>query len=164
MFIVTAFNTPAGWLEVSYDEHYIYQANFSETPVQNNQTNRLTSFVRQEIGCYFSNPHHRFQLALKPQGTSYQQQVWNALLVIPVGRTVTYGELARLLQSSPRAIGQACKKNPITLFIPCHRVVGKSNQGGYMGRAEALHYKLHLLHHERIKVETPVCLHTPYQV
>ncbi len=104
--------------------------------------------IANEIDAYFHNPHHRFQLALKPQGTIYQQRVWNELLVIPIGRTVTYGELANTLQSGPRAVGQACKKNPIALFIPCHRVVGKANQGGYMGRASALHYKIALLKHE----------------
>jgi len=70
------------------------------------------------------------------------------LLVIPAGRTTTYGDLANKLQSSPRAIGQACKKNPLAIFIPCHRVVGKNNCGGYMGREDALPYKLALLQHE----------------
>jgi methylated-DNA-[protein]-cysteine S-methyltransferase len=148
MLIVTAFNTPTGWLEIEYDEHYIHRAIFTQTPVQNRVKNQLTQTITQELKYYFNNPHHRFQLPLKPQGSVYQQRVWNALLVIPVGRTLTYGELAIALQSSPRAIGQACKSNPLALFIPCHRVVGKTNQGGYMGRADALCYKTSLLMHE----------------
>lgn len=148
MLIVTAFNTPGGWLEVEYDEHYIHRAIFTEAPTQNNTKTQLTSTIAKELDSYFNNPHHRFQLPLKPQGTVYQQHVWNALLVIPVGRTVTYGELAKVLQSSPRAIGQACKSNPLALFIPCHRVVGRNNHGGYMGRADALCYKTYLLEHE----------------
>lgn len=148
MLIVTAFNTPAGWLEIEYDEHYIHRATFTQTPIQNRVGNHLTQTITQELHHYFNNPHHRFQLPLKPQGTIYQQRIWNALLVIPVGRTVTYGELANAVQSSPRAIGQACKNNPLALFIPCHRVVGKTNQGGYMGRADALCYKTFLLTHE----------------
>ncbi|ASQ47133.1 methylated-DNA--[protein]-cysteine S-methyltransferase [Legionella clemsonensis] len=150
MLIITAFNTPVGWLEVAYDEHYIHHATFTESPQFNTKTNQLTPLLAAELETYFNNPHHRFQLSLKPQGTSYQQQVWNALLVIPVGRTVTYGELAATLQSSPRAIGQACKSNPIALFIPCHRVVGKNSQGGYMGRTDALRYKISLLAHEAL--------------
>ncbi|WP_028373780.1 methylated-DNA--[protein]-cysteine S-methyltransferase [Legionella lansingensis] len=148
MLIVTAFTTPIGWLEVTYNEHYVFGASFTESPTQKGDHNSLTSTISNELKQYFYNPHHRFQLALKPQGTAYQQQVWNALLVIPVGRTVTYGELANVLQSSPRAIGQACKNNPIALFIPCHRVVGKHDQGGYMGHPEALCYKINLLAHE----------------
>lgn len=136
-------------LEVAYDEHYIYRAIFAETVVKKAQ-GPLGNLIAEQLDAYLHNPHHRFQLPLKPLGSSYQQKVWNALLVIPVGRTLTYGELATVLQSSPRAIGQACKTNSLALFIPCHRVVGKNNQGGYMGRAEALHYKLALLRHESL--------------
>lgn len=145
--IVSTFKTPAGWLEVGYDEHFIYRAVFVESIAKKAQGD-LGNLIAEQLDAYFHNPHHRFQLPLKPLGTAYRQQVWNALLVIPVGRTVTYGELASALQSGPRAIGQACKNNPLALFIPCHRVVGKNNQGGYMGRVDALLYKLALLQHE----------------
>lgn len=147
MLIVSTFKTPAGWLEVAYDEHYIYRATFTET-ISNEAQGPLGALIADQLNAYLHNPHHRFQLPLKPLGSPYQQQVWNALLVIPVGRTLTYGELATKLQSSPRAIGQACKKNPLALFIPCHRVVGKNDQGGYMGCVDALPYKLALLKHE----------------
>lgn len=147
MLIVSTFKTPAGWLDVAYDEHYIYRATFTET-ITDEAQGPLGHLIAEQLDAYLDNPHHRFQLPLKPLGSPYQQQVWNALLVIPVGRTLTYGELATKLQSSPRAVGQACKKNPLALFIPCHRVVGKNNQGGYMGRVDALPYKVALLKHE----------------
>lgn len=151
MLIVTNFKTPAGTIEVVYDEHYVYRSIFTERcgTKQTGGLGQLGIQIANQLDVYADNPHHRFQLPLKPVGSSYQQRVWHALLVIPVGRTMTYGELANLLQSSPRAIGQACKTNPLALFIPCHRVVGKNNQGGYMGRANALQYKLALLQHER---------------
>lgn len=148
MLIVTSFETPFGWLNLEFDEHYIYRSLFSEIPFPPQEPTKQSILIVSELENYFTNCNHRFQLSLKPQGTVYQQKVWNALLVIPAGRTVTYGELANTLQSSPRAIGQACKSNPLALFIPCHRVVGKNSQGGYMGRAEALCYKTSLLHHE----------------
>ena len=147
--IVSTYLTPAGWLQVGYDEHYVHRAAFTDSGFDNQPYCRLGMLIAEELSAYLQNPHHRFQLPLKPVGSAYQQRVWNALLVIPVGRTVTYGELSNALQSSPRAVGQACKTNPLTLFIPCHRVVGKDNQGGYMGLARALHYKLALLHHEQ---------------
>lgn len=151
MLIVTTFVTPAGWLEVAYDEHYIFRSVFIENSCDKNPESRgpLGQLITEQINSYNQNPHHRFQLPLKPLGSPYQQHVWKALLVIPVGRTLTYGELASSLQSSPRAIGQACKNNPLALFIPCHRVVGKNNQGGYMGCVNALPYKLALLEHEK---------------
>lgn len=148
MFIHSSFETPLGWLAVKHDEHYIYQSSFTETGGETS-AHPLSLLVAEELASYFANPCYRFQLPLKPEGSLYQQTVWNALLVIPAGRTVTYGELAHSLQSSPRAVGQACKKNPLALFIPCHRVVGKHNHGGYMGNPAALSYKLHLLQHEQ---------------
>lgn len=152
--IVSPFLTPAGWLEIAYDEHYIYRAAFinSHTEKQTKSYGSLGALITEQLKAYTRNSHYRFQLPLHPLGTAYQQRVWNALLVIPVGRTVTYGELATLLKSSPRAIGQACKKNPLAIFIPCHRVVGKTNQGGYMGQADALRYKIALLQHESLEL------------
>lgn len=142
------FPTPTGLLQVVHDEHFIYNASFvsKETAAQKNT---LTPLIQAEINAYFTDPNHRFQLPLKPQGSAYQQKVWNALLVIPVGRTLTYGELSAKLSSSPRAVGQACKRNPLALFIPCHRVVGKNDIGGYMGNPKALPYKSFLLSHEK---------------
>jgi methylated-DNA-[protein]-cysteine S-methyltransferase len=147
MLISSIFTTPLGGFEVAYNEHFIFNASFTIKPA-NSAKNALSELIAFELNSYFTNPQHRFQLPLKPQGSTYQQSVWHALLVIPVGRTLTYGELALKLQSSPRAIGQACKKNPLAIFIPCHRVVGKNSLGGYMGNIHALNYKEALLHHE----------------
>ena len=147
--IVSIFTTPFGMLEIVHDEHFIYNSSFTQKAVTSlSLSNELTPLINSELNAYFSDPHHRFQLPLKPQGSAYQQKVWNALLVIPVGRTLTYGELALKLQSSPRAIGQACKRNPLALFIPCHRIVGKNDLGGYMGNPKAVSYKESLLAHE----------------
>lgn len=146
---VAIFNTPAGKFSITHDDYFIHRAGFTETDEHTSPSSHpIVELVSQQLDAYFHDSHHRFQLPLKPHGTLYQQRVWNALLVIPVGRTLTYGELAITLQSAPRAVGQACKKNPLGLFIPCHRVVGKDNQGGYMGQPAALKYKLALLEHE----------------
>lgn len=145
--IVTTFDTPWGILEVVHDEHFIFKSAFTSKSAKAAK-NDLTQLIQTQLSAYCSDPHHRFQLPLKPQGSIYQQKVWNALLVIPIGRTLTYGELSQKLQSSPRAIGQACKRNPLALFIPCHRIVGKNDLGGYMGNPDALSYKKSLLAHE----------------
>lgn len=147
MLVSTVFSTPWGSLEVVHNEHFIFNSAFTTKPCTAIST-ELGKLIQSELKAYFANSQHRFQLQLKPHGSSYQQKVWNALLVIPVGRTLTYGKLALNIQSSPRAVGQACKKNPLALFIPCHRVVGKTDLGGYMGNPEALHYKEALLAHE----------------
>lgn len=72
-------------------------------------------------------------LPLAPEGTVFQKKVWRALRRIPDGKTLSYGELARRVGSSARAVGNACRANPIPILIPCHRVVSVSGMGGYMG-------------------------------
>lgn len=147
LHVASFFITPWGMLKVEHDEHFIYRSFFtneSGIPAQH----PLSDLIQNELSAYYSNPNHRFQLPLKPQGSIHQQKVLNALLVIPVGRTLTYGELSSKIQSSPRAVGQACRRNPLALFIPCHRVVGKNDLGGYMGDPNAISYKKSLLAHE----------------
>ena len=145
--IISIFPTPWGKLAVEFDEHFVYRSFFTIDSGPSIK-HPISDLIQHELTSYITNPNHRFQLQLKPQGSAYLQKVLNALLVIPIGRTVTYGELALTLQSSPRAVGQACKRNPLTLFIPCHRVVGKHSLGGYMGSPDAPHYKDALLAHE----------------
>lgn len=87
------------------------------------------------------------------KATDFQKRVWAELLKIPPGQTVTYSELANKLNSHPRAIGQACRSNPLPVTIPCHRVVGKNNLGGYFGhtQGELLDKKKKLLESEKAK-------------
>ena len=108
----------------------------------------LHYLIKSELGQYCNNPKHQFQLPLQIQGSNYQQRIWQALCTIPSGQVLSYGEFARNLNTSARAIGQACKRNHFALFIPCHRIVAKNNLGGYMGKSTALIYKKKLLEHE----------------
>jgi methylated-DNA-[protein]-cysteine S-methyltransferase len=87
-------------------------------------------------------------------GTAFQQRVWRALCDIPAGETRTYGELAKMLNSAPRAVGQACRRNPLPILVPCHRVVSAQGIGGYDG-ADAgveLQRKRWLLCHEGVSL------------
>ncbi|HEX9181099.1 MAG TPA: methylated-DNA--[protein]-cysteine S-methyltransferase, partial [Burkholderiales bacterium] len=91
-------------------------------------------------------------LPLRAAGTDHQRRVWSALAAIPVGQTLSYGELAGTIGSSARAVGQACGANPLPLLVPCHRVVARDGGlGGFMGRRDgfALSVKRWLLEHER---------------
>ena len=93
-------------------------------------------------------------MALAPVGTPFRQRVWAALLTIPRGQSRTYGDVARLIGSAPRAFGQACCDNPIPLIIPCHRVVGANGAlGGFMhaGDGNPIAIKRWLLAHEGIR-------------
>ena len=91
---------------------------------------------------YFSGERPSFLPRLSPEGTAFQRTVWERLLRIPYGKTVTYAGLAAGLGTSARAVGGAVVRNPISLIIPCHRVVGAggalTGYAGGIGRKEAL--------------------------
>ncbi len=106
----------------------------------------------RQVEAYLRDPRFRFHLPLREQGTDHQLRVWRAMAAIPAGKTLTYGDLATAIASSPRAVGQACGANPLPLLVPCHRVVARDGGlGGFMGRRGgfALSVKRWLLAHER---------------
>lgn len=85
------------------------------------------------------------------EGTPYQERVWQMLRDSKPGETFTYGEVARALDSSPLAVGNACRDNPLPLIIPCHRVIARHCIGGFCGASEGkpIETKAWLLEHER---------------
>ncbi len=102
--------------------------------------------IRKTVAAYFQNGTAKCALKLNPQGSAFQQKVWAELLRIPPGETLSYGDIARRLGSSPRAVGRANATNPICLFIPCHRVIGAD--GTLTGYAFGEETKRRLLIHE----------------
>ena len=108
--------------------------------------------VAVQLARYFADPQQRFSLSFDLHGTPFQQRVWHALTRIPPGKTLTYGELAGRLGSGARAVGNACRNNPVSIVVPCHRVVGVSGIGGYSGKTDGreIGRKQWLLRHEGI--------------
>ncbi len=98
----------------------------------------------QQLTDYFTGKRTTFDLPLAPAGTAFQQQVYAAMLAIPLGETRTYGEIARELDVAPQPVGQACGANPIPVIIPCHRVVGSHGLGGFSG-LDGVEMKIKLL-------------------
>ena len=92
----------------------------------------LLEKAKEEIEEYFQGKRKTFDLPLDAKGTEFQKRVWKELLDIRYGETLSYGEIGdRIGTKAYRAIGNACGKNPIPILIPCHRVVGKDNIGGF---------------------------------
>ena len=108
--------------------------------------------ARRWLDAYFAGEYPDVaDVPLAPSGTAFQRRVWDALLTIPYGETRTYGGLAATLRSSPRAVGSAVGKNPISVIIPCHRVLGAD--GSLTGYAGGLDRKRALLELEASPVE-----------
>lgn len=99
---------------------------------------------------YFAGKRQVFDLPLAPQGTAFQQKVWQALTEIPFGETRSYGQIAKRIgqPKASRAVGGANNKNPLPIFIPCHRVIGAN--GKLVGYAGGLEVKKMLLHVENL--------------
>jgi len=111
----------------------------------------VSELAVRELARYLDDPQFRFSVPLAPGGTPFQARVWNALSQIPTGESRTYGEVARMVRSAPRAIGQACGANRIALIVPCHRVVGAmGSMGGFMNAetGDPIAIKRWLLTHE----------------
>jgi len=95
--------------------------------------------VRAQLGEYFDGRRRHFEVALAPVGAPFELDVWHALLEIPYGETVSYGELASRIghPGAPRAVGAANARNPIAVIVPCHRVIGADGSlTGYGGGLE----------------------------
>ena len=112
--------------------------------------------VETWLESYFSGEETPITIPLQPKGTIFQERVWKILKEIPYGETMTYGDIAQRIAKekgvatySAQAVGQAVGKNPISILIPCHRVLGKN--GALTGYAGGVHRKEELLRIERGK-------------
>jgi methylated-DNA-[protein]-cysteine S-methyltransferase len=112
--------------------------------------------VEQQLQDYFAGKRKTFSLPLDFTGTEFQKKVWTALMTIPFGETRSYGQIAQQLGNpkAVRAVGAANGKNPISIVIPCHRVIGATGQ--LIGFAGGLDTKLCLLNLESKMVSTAV--------
>ncbi len=109
--------------------------------------------LRREVHEYHTGERKKFTVPVAPEGTAFQKKVWKALLGIPYGKSMSYGELAKQIgkPGAARAVGQAAKRNPVPLIIPCHRLLASGGKiGGFAGGPEE---KKRLLRHEGIEHE-----------
>jgi methylated-DNA-[protein]-cysteine S-methyltransferase len=124
-------------------------------PLVEHKTHPLLCQAGEQLGEYFQGKRRTFSIAFDPAGTRFQKNVWNALSKIPYGETQTYGQIARQLGNpkAVRAVGAANGRNPISIMVPCHRVIGAS--GKLTGFAGGLAAKARLLTLEQGKAAQP---------
>ena len=147
--------TPFASLGLKFHGDALSCIDFLETAPGADRVGKESEQVCKQILDYCSShPEKKFELALDVQGTDFQKKVWSALQKIPAGTVLTYGELARRLNTSPRAVGNACRSNPVPVVIPCHRVVGKTGLGGFAGDTDGrlVRIKKWLLEHEGVHI------------
>ncbi len=106
------------------------------------------------LEAYFAGKARVPKVDVAPGGTDFQQRVWRTLGAIPAGQVITYGELAKRLGSSARAVGNACRHNPVPILVPCHRVIAASGLGGFAGDTSGrlVDIKRRLLAHEGVEI------------
>jgi methylated-DNA-[protein]-cysteine S-methyltransferase len=150
--LVTA--SPVGWLGVRTDGSALTGVEILPGPVP---TGGIPGAVAQAageaLGRYFAGDADALAaLPVAPAGTPFQRRVWERLRVIRPGEVQAYGTLAQGLGTSARAVGGACRANPIPIVIPCHRIVGAHGLGGYSGEraGDWLEIKRWLLAHEGV--------------
>lgn len=146
---IAIIDTPTGPLSVTEDKGAIMRVQWHGPAGQDDSP--LLQKTRLQIGEYFNGTRTEFDLPLRVDGSDFQRAVCDAMLAIPFGETVTYGDISKQLNVPAQAIGQACGGNPIPLIIPCHRVLGATGLGGFSGDGGGLNgieLKVQLLRHE----------------
>jgi methylated-DNA-[protein]-cysteine S-methyltransferase len=141
--------SPLGTIEITGSQGAIFSVSFLEE--QDKSPSKVPPSLKvcaQQMEEYFSGKRKQFELPLQPNGTTFQRHVWDELLKIPFGKTISYLQLARHLgdEKSIRAAASANGKNPIGILIPCHRVIGANSE--LVGYAGGLWRKQWLLDHE----------------
>jgi methylated-DNA-[protein]-cysteine S-methyltransferase len=127
-----SLDTPCGALTLTAEDGAIVALDWGRGRDQ--EPTLLLRRAVEQLQDYFEGRRAGFDLPLDPAGTLFRRRVWAAIRAIPPGETWTYAELAGLLGSAPRAVGQACGANPIPILVPCHRVVATNGAlGGYSG-------------------------------
>ena len=146
MKAVTWIDSPVGTLRLAEENGAVTELKFEEWDGKTEKAEtELLSRAERELEDYFEGQRREFTLPLAPSGTEFQRRVWDALLTVPYGETRSYGEIASLIGSpkASRAVGAANHRNPISIFIPCHRVIGAD--GSLTGYGGGLDVKSSLL-------------------
>lgn len=140
--LIETLETPSGLLAISCQEGAVTSIQLHHGKTRGDEENRepssfssdLLTQIKKQLADYFSGIRRSFSVPIKPEGTSFQKAVWQLLLAIPYGKTSSYSDIAKKIgqPNAARAVGMACKRNPLPLLIPCHRVIAKDGSlGGF---------------------------------
>lgn len=145
----TYYSSPIGLIEITGNENGISTLYFvEEKKVSSTKIHVSLKECVYQLEEYFTGIRKDFDLKLNPEGTEFQQKVWTQLLKVPFGKTRSYLQISRQIgdANATRAVGNANGSNPISIIIPCHRIIG--NNGKLVGYGGGLWRKEWLLNHE----------------
>lgn len=164
MQYTTKYNSPLGEIIIAADSEgitglwFIGQKYFAKSLDKNNKEKDIPVLIKTKkwLDIYFSGIMPNFKLPIHFIGTDFQKDVWNILCEIPYGKTITYGEISKLISEkkkiksmSSQAVGGAVGRNNISIIVPCHRVIGRD--GNLTGYAGGIDRKRELLKLEKLK-------------
>jgi len=153
-FQIAYLNSPIGWLEIKGNEDGLQSVLFKDEKGKESQASNFVKEAKHQLKLYFNKELTAFNLKLSPIGTQFQKQVWQQLQTVSYGKTKTYNQIAIALgdKKKVRAVGMANGKNPISIIIPCHRIIG--SDGSLVGYAGGLKRKEKLLQLEGVIRQT----------
>ena len=146
-------SSPIGQLEIEASSSGISRIVFTDTPDKPVKANAIIKQCKAELKEYFAGQRYRFDVPWDQRGTAFQRAVWQCLMDIPYGGIVSYRDIAQEIDNpkAVRAVGAANGKNPISVIVPCHRVIGSN--GSLTGYAWGLERKTWLLKHEQTHIK-----------
>ena len=167
MIYKTHYDSPLGGMLLSADDKGLtglwfdgqkyFACGLAESEACEEQENSILTEAKRWLDIYFSGKEPDFDLPLNPTGTGFQKRVWRILCMIPYGKTMTYGQIAAqiaaergIVRMSAQAVGGAVGHNPLSIIVPCHRVVGTN--GSLTGYAGGIDRKIKLLTLEDINM------------
>lgn len=149
----TAYNSPIGSILLQFNDSAITGLYFKDNITEQNPLNETAKQCIAQLDEYFSGQRKLFNVAMELNGTPFRMAVWRQLLEIPYGQTASYKDIAAAVQNSKavRAVGGANHSNPISIIVPCHRVIAAN--GGLGGYGGEIWRKKWLLEHEKNNVQ-----------
>lgn len=147
--MIQYYQSPIGLLQITADQRKLCGVSLVSERTEGERPNHVTEEAVTQLKEYFAGNRTEFDLFFLCNGTEFQRLVWSKLSEIPYGKLVTYGQLAAAIgqPTACRAVANAVGQNPYLILLPCHRVVGADNMGGFSAGIEA---KEQLLKHEGI--------------
>jgi methylated-DNA-[protein]-cysteine S-methyltransferase len=141
------YDTPLGKMEITADDQAVLSIHYVKK-TKKTKSNPITNIAKIQMLQYFAGELEEFDMPMAPAGTDFQQQVWRALTSVGYGDTCCYSDIADKIENpkAVRAVGAANGKNPMTIVVPCHRIIGRD--GSLTGYAGGMDKKAWLLNHE----------------